>query len=153
MENFSGQQHEQDSSEKHPRTVERLSNWVTGMELGQRRSPEIGVENQDENRAEVEFEKTKEAPDISRVIKKGSMIAVGEVLADKSSDELGLIGATGVKAAKRQKLSRQEMMASRAMPTTQSSASRGLTQRQAIQLGVLVGTCVAGLILVWLSVR
>lgn len=152
MEYFSGQQHEQHKEDDKPRTVERLSNWVTGMEVGGRRSPEDSVGRQDENKAEIEFEKTKEAPKLPNSIKRGSMIAVGEVLADKTADQPVLIGAAGLKAAKRQKLSRQEVRATQ-KPVASSKAAKGLTPRQAAQLGALIGVCVAGLILVWMSVR
>jgi hypothetical protein len=152
MEYFSGPQQEQTGETQQPRTVERLSGWVTGMEIGARRPPESANELKDQDKAEIEFEKNKEAPKLTSAIKRGSMIAVGEVLADRSTNQPGLIGAAGVKAAKRQKLSQQETRASqRTSGATQ--IAHGLTPRQAVQLGALIGVCVAGLILVWLSVR
>lgn len=155
MEHFSGQQLESPEDENNrPRSVERLSNWVTGMqaELGPKRTSETGPDK--DNRKELDFEKTKEAPKLPDVVLKGSMIAVGEVLADKVSQQRTsdqLIGAAGVKAAKRRKLQDQEQRAT-ANPIG-STNTRGLSMRQAIQLGVLVGVCVGLLMLVWMAVR
>lgn len=155
MEHFSGQQLEShEDPDERPRTVERLSNWVTGMqaELGPKKSPEKTSEY--DSRRELDFEKTKEAPVLPDAVLKGSMIAVGEVLADKASSKSAdeqLVGAMGVKAAKQRKLQEQEQHASSGSVQTQSQ--RGLNTKQAIQLGALVGVCIGLLLLVWLMVR
>jgi len=154
MEHFSGQQLESlEGEDNRPKTVERLSNWVMGMqaELGPKGSPEKSPDN--DNRKELDFEKTKEAPKLPDVVLKGSMMAVGEVLADKVSEPPGqmLVGAAGVKAAKQRSLRDQERRAAGAPP--QSRQQTGLTVRQAVQLGILVGVCIGLLVLVWLAVR
>lgn len=156
MEHFSGRLPEEQELDKgRNKNVDRLSNWVTGMqaEVGSRRAPEMSPDN--DSRKELDFEKTKEAPNIPDSLLKGSMIAVGEVLADKASrpDE----GLSGIPTApveppdKPQKLQGEEDRVSDRVG--QANSPRGLSARQAIQLGALVGVCAAALILVWLMVR
>ena len=151
MEHFSGQLPEElEAQQERPRTVERLSNWVTGMEVGARRSPEASVDN--DSRKEVDFETTKEAPRIPDAVLKGSMIAVGEVLADKTAkqaDQSGVGSAATPSNSTGQSLKNQEDQAT--VPVVPPAT--GLTARQAIQLGALVGVCVAVLVLVWLVIR
>lgn len=153
MEYYSGQHNETTPEEPNPRTVERLSNWVTGLQTevkGAKPSQEASPEQSKQPESELQFERSKEIRDVPRALKRGSMIAVGEVLADKSSDQPTLVGAAGIKAAKQKKLTREEHNVSTKPTVSQGS---GLTARQAVQLGVLVGVCVAMLLLVWLSVR
>jgi hypothetical protein len=156
MEHFSGRQLEEQEADNAPtKNVERLSNWVTGMqaEFGSRRVPEISPDN--DNRKEVDFEKTKEAPNLPDSLLKGSMIAVGEVLADKaarSEDSLSSMPAVSSQPSEEpHKLQAEEDKLS-SVPI-QSNSPGGLSARQAIQLGALVGVCAAALILVWLMVK
>lgn len=156
MEYFSGRLPEdQELDAGRNKNVDRLSNWVTGMqaEVGSRRAPETSPDN--DPRKELDFEKTKEAPNIPDSLLKGSMIAVGEVLADKTSQPHADASSTPPVSeqppVKPQKLQNQEDRVSG--QAGQRSSSAGLSARQAIQLGALVGVCAAALILVWLMVK
>jgi len=158
MEYYSGRNNEEEQTEA-PNTVERLSNWITGMQAeikGQGASPEnkqglASSESQDDNRGEIEFDRRKEVQDVSSAIKKGSMIAVGEVLADKSTDQATpLIGAAGIRAAKQKKLTREEAGVSAKQAV---ASAQGLSFKQAVQLGILVGICIGIIALVWANTR
>lgn len=157
MEHFSGRLPEdQELDGGRNKNVDRLSNWLTGMqtEVGARRAPETSPDN--DSRKELDFEKTKEAPNIPDSLLKGSMIAVGEVLADKTSTPVQSPGQPSVPQTPQLSndspalQAQEDMITSQPIPTGRPS---GLSARQAILLGALVGVCAAVLILVWLILR
>lgn len=145
-----------DEEEKTP-TIEKLSGWVMGLQAevrGQRpdqdNKPELAKPNANEqSKKELDFELRREIRDDPTGIHHGGMIAVGEVLADKTSDKGFPIGSVGVKqVSKQKKMANEESRA-----TTKQSTPTAMNAQQAIQLGIAVGLTVALLILLWIAVQ
>ena len=131
-----------------PATIEKLTNWVVGLQTETQRQK--AEQKNVEKKAELEFERRQEVRDDARIAQQGTMTAVGEILADKVTDDR-LIGVPGIqRAAKQKKLAKEETQVSARHAQV---ASTGLTTRQAVQLGVLCGVGIAVVLLVWLSVK
>lgn len=149
-----------EASPKDPEqpTIERLTNWVVGLQTETQRQKasneasrlEKADQKAAEKKSELEFERRREVMDDQATSQHGTMVAIGEVLDDKLGDG-HLIGAAGIQqAAKQKKLARQESQVSQ---RSAQNTTSGLTPKQAVQLGILCGVGVAVLIVVWLSVR
>ncbi len=159
MERYSSQ-HDTEASPEELRqpNIEKLTGWLMGLQPEERaakaksKQESIGDRPAEELKTERYFERRKEVRDDAQAIKQGGMVAVGEVLADKSSSALPhIIGAVGI-----QRVSKQKKMAteeSRVSGIRSATKSGGLTLLQAIQVGVAVGISIGLLILLWLSVR
>lgn len=134
--------------------LEKITGWLVDMQTGERlpRSEHSASAEAEKPKTERELERRREVRDEPQTIKRGGMVAVGEVLADHSgSSQSPVLGASGIRRVSRQKkMAREERKATHALHAPPSS---GLTAAQAIQLGVVTGVCVGLLILLWLSVR
>lgn len=160
MENYSVNNSQETAKENdHTPTVEKLSGWVMGLQAEVRAQrlnidpkTEIGKQEKDiVAKSELEFERRREVRDDPTNLQHGSMVALGEVLADRVADQGLIVGGSGIKqAAKQKKLAKEE---SRASTKQTSSASPKVTTSQAIQTGVAIGLTIGLLILLWITLK
>lgn len=153
MENYTNHSPESPVDEDSPATIEKLSGWVMGLQTelrAQRASNEKKQASEEKPKKEIDFEKRLEIRDDPSVVQQGSMVAVGEVLADKVAANDHVLGAAGIKRAVRQKkLAKEEFSAS----SQSVGIPTGSSLQQAMWTGLIVGLSIAVLILLWLTLK
>lgn len=155
MERYSSRvANEASPEEPHKPNVEKVTEWLVGLQTSERaaKPKQETLAEHPKPKTERDFERRQEVLDEPQVIKRGGMVAVGEVLADRSSDgQPPILGVAGVRHASQQKkMAREERKASH---VSRPAARSGLTPAQAVQVGIAAGIGVGLLILLWLSVR
>lgn len=143
------------SEELRKPNIEKVTEWLVGMQAEERRPKaeyNAFAAEVKRSKTERELERRQEVRDESQAIKRSGMVAVGEVLTNRSiPSQPPVPGTPSVRRTSRQKkMAREEQQATHISTVSPSS---GLTTSQAVQLGVTVGVCAGLLILLWLSVR